>query len=90
MQDIWRLKFDWDDELSQDLLDRWISWANGLPSLDGLTLDRCITPTRDDVTAIELHIFGDASEMGFGAVSYAVLSTQMNQLMSNFSSLNQE
>jgi hypothetical protein len=63
MQDIWRLKFDWDDELSQDLLDRWISWANGL--------HRCITPTRDDVTAIELHIFGDASEMGFGAVSYA-------------------
>ena len=60
MQDIWRLKFDWDDELSQVLLDRWISKANGLPSLDGLTVDRCITPTRDDVTAIELHIFGDA------------------------------
>jgi hypothetical protein len=63
MQDIWRLKFDWDDELSQDLLDRWINWTNGLPSLDGLTLDRCIGPTRDDV------IFGDASEMGFGVVS---------------------
>jgi hypothetical protein len=25
MQDIWRLKFDWDDELSQDLIDRWIN-----------------------------------------------------------------
>ena len=43
-QDIWRLKFDWDDELSQELPDYWISWAYGLPSLDGLTLDRCITP----------------------------------------------
>ncbi|XP_032798702.1 uncharacterized protein LOC116935517 [Daphnia magna] len=71
MQDIWRQKFDWDEELDQDLIDRWIQWARPLPSLNGLVLDRCITPASDDVVATELHAFGDASEMGYGAVCYA-------------------
>jgi hypothetical protein len=70
MQDIWRRKFDWDVELDQDLIDRWIHWANSLPSLNGLILNRCIYPTRNDISTIELHNFGDASEMGFDAVSY--------------------
>ncbi|XP_045023467.1 uncharacterized protein LOC116929559 [Daphnia magna] len=71
MQDIWRQKFDWDEELDQDIIDRWIQWARPLPSLNGLVLDRCITPASDDVVATELHAFGDASEMGYGAVCYA-------------------
>ncbi|XP_057368282.1 uncharacterized protein LOC130689298 [Daphnia carinata] len=71
MQDIWRRKFDWDVELDQDLIDRWIQWANSLPLLNGLALDRCISPTGKHVSTIELHVFGDASEMGFGAVCYA-------------------
>jgi hypothetical protein len=70
MQDIWRHKFDWDDELSQDLIDRWIRWAENLPSLSGLVLERCIAPSREDIVATELHVFGDASESGFGAVAY--------------------
>ncbi|XP_057374666.1 uncharacterized protein LOC130695542 [Daphnia carinata] len=70
MQDIWRRKFDWDDELSQDLIDRWIRWTETLPSLSKLVLERCISPPRNDLTATELHIFGDASELGFGAVAY--------------------
>ena len=49
MQDIWRRKFDWDVELDQDLIDRWIHWANSLPSLNGLILNRCIYPTRNDI-----------------------------------------
>ncbi|XP_057380930.1 uncharacterized protein LOC130703485 [Daphnia carinata] len=70
MQIIWRRKFDWDDELSQDLIDRWICWTETLPSFSKLVLERCISPPRSDLTATELHIFGDASELGFGAVAY--------------------
>ncbi|XP_032796170.2 uncharacterized protein LOC116932522 [Daphnia magna] len=70
MQDIWRRKFDWDDELSQDLIDRWIRWTETLPSLSKLVLERCISPRRNDLTTTELHVFGDASEMGFGAVAF--------------------
>ena len=71
MQDIWRRKYDWDEELSQDLLDRWIVWATNLQSLNGLVVDRCIWPKRSDVMSVELHVFGDASEAGYGAVTYA-------------------
>ncbi|XP_032781182.2 uncharacterized protein LOC116919317 [Daphnia magna] len=70
MLDIWRRKFDWDDELSQDLIDRWIRWTETLTSLSKLVLERCISPRRNDLTTTELHVFGDASEMGFGAVAY--------------------
>lgn len=44
MQDIWRHKYDWGEELNQDLLDRWTAWTSALQSLDGLIIDRCIWP----------------------------------------------
>ncbi|XP_057366956.1 uncharacterized protein LOC130687815 [Daphnia carinata] len=71
LQDVWRRKLDWDDELDIDLLDRWKRWASTLPSLDGLVLKRCVSPDRPDAASNELHIFADASEKGFGAVAYA-------------------
>jgi hypothetical protein len=41
-----------------------------LPSLSGLDLERFFSPGQDNLTATQLHVFVDASEMGFGAVSY--------------------
>jgi hypothetical protein len=63
MQDIWRHKFDWDDELSQDLIDRWIRWAENLPSLSGLVLKRCIAPSREDIVAVLSHTSDFCSAM---------------------------
>jgi hypothetical protein len=51
-------------------INRRITWANSLPLLNGLILNRGIYPTRSDITVIELNIFVDESEMGFCAVSY--------------------
>ena len=46
LQDVWRFNFDWDDELSQDLIKRWIHWAESLSCLSGFVLERCISPQR--------------------------------------------
>lgn len=56
MQDIWRRKLDWDTELDQDLIDRWILWANLLPLLNGLVLNRCISPANNNATSFELDV----------------------------------
>ena len=71
MQDIWRHKYDSDEKLPPGLTDRWARWAGSLPSLSGLILERCISPQRNNIASIELHVFGVASEMGYGAVAYA-------------------
>ena len=70
LQDIWRSGADWDVELNEPIVRRWVHWASSLSPLNGMTIKRCVSPNREDVGDIELHIFGDASEMGFGAVAY--------------------
>ena len=72
LQDIWRKKFDWDTELDEDLIGRWLKWSNFLPSINGLVVQRCTAPSKGNISPdrTELHVFGDASEIGFGAVGY--------------------
>ena len=41
-----------------------------LSSLKPLIIPRCYSPDTSQPTAIDLHVFGDASEPGFGAVAY--------------------
>ena len=70
LQDIWRSGADWDEELSEPIIHRWVHWAKSLTTLNGMVIKRCVSPVRKDVSNMELLIFGDASEMGFGAVAY--------------------
>ena len=53
---------------------RWQKWLTDLPMLSQLAIDRCFKP--DNFRAIansQLHYFSDASEIGFGSVSYLYL-----------------
>ena len=70
LQDVWRLNVGWDEPLTPGILDRWREWTSSLSALENLAIRRFITP-KQDFTSIELHVFGDASEIGFGAVAYA-------------------
>ena len=64
-------KIPWDADLNGKLLQRWEKWERTLPP--EIVVPRSIVSHQEEVTAIELHTFGDASIEGFGAAVYAVV-----------------
>ena len=61
----------WDDEISGENLARWKSWLTDLPTLEGFLTKRCVKPQDfGEPFHNEIHHFSDASEIGYGTVSY--------------------
>ena len=70
-QELCRRKVGWDDRMSQDVLDQWLRWLQDLPLLEQFSLPRCVRPPDfGTVVLCQLHHFSDASEKGYGAVTY--------------------
>ena len=62
---------DWDEKVSQSLLDKWDAWYGEAEVLTNLIIPRCLRDAgcKEPVT-VQLHHFSDASENAFGACSY--------------------
>ena len=75
LQDLHRIKLSWDDEIPTEYSARWQSWLTDLPKLSQFTIERCLKPANfGNIVTSQLHHFSDASEIGFGSVSYLRLS----------------
>jgi len=73
VQDLWRTKASWDQPLEPEYVRRWRSWKELLSSLSTLRIPRSyFLPIVNDVSScqIQMHHFSDASEVGYGTVSY--------------------
>ena len=71
LKDLCRNKLDWDDVIPKDILRRWQAWLQELPKLEEVTIDLCFKPHIFwEVTSTQLHHFFDASQQGYGAVTY--------------------
>ena len=71
MQKTWQLKLHWDDKLPEDLLKGWKKWKEELVFLGRVSIPRCYFPGGCSTSAsFQLHHFSDASEYGYGTVSY--------------------
>ena len=69
LKDIWKISGQsWDDELPEDIRDKFLEWHSGLPLLGQLTIPRCYF--TEPVDQIELHMFGDSSQDVFCAVGF--------------------
>lgn len=68
MQDLWRLKIGWDEELPDDQYQLWTTFREQLPALNKLRKKRCVTSR--DAAVVELHGYSDASKRAYGAVLY--------------------
>ena len=71
LQDLCRNKYGWDDKIPDEFLYRWQAWLQELPKLEQVTIDRCFkSPDLGEITSCQLHHFSDASQQGYGAVTY--------------------
>jgi len=69
MQQLWRLKFAWDDDIPEQPLSQWEMLYENLSSLHDLQLPRWIQ-CGSDTRQCELHGFADASSVAYAAVVY--------------------
>ena len=85
-QELCKLKFNWNDDLPEDLCVRWRNWREGLMSLQGFSIPRCFKPGNfGKVERAELHHFADASqEHGYGTASYLRLLNDQGQIHCSF------
>lgn len=71
LQDLCRKRLEWDDPIPTEVKERWLKWLKDLPKLEHFSVDRCFKPQNFGKTAsLQLHHFSDASQQGYGAVSY--------------------
>ncbi|XP_028395309.1 uncharacterized protein LOC114519383 [Dendronephthya gigantea] len=71
LQELCRMKLDWDETIPVKLQDRWWSWLPDLdlPNLEHLGNDRCLKSYNEEVVSTQLHRFADASQDCYGAVA---------------------
>ena len=74
LQRLWEIKLDWDDPIPEDFLEVWSQWRRELPSLSGIHIPRCYSPSGFSVSSMQLHGFCDASEDAYGGVVFLRLT----------------
>ncbi|KAL0176346.1 hypothetical protein M9458_028676, partial [Cirrhinus mrigala] len=68
-------KCGWDEDIPEELSKPWQRWITELSQLDRFEVDRCIKPESfGSVRTARLHHFCDASEAGYGTVTYLSLA----------------
>ena len=76
LQDLCRMKLQWDDPVPSQLKVLWEKWLADLPKLSQFSVSRCIKPFGFNViSSSQLQHFSDASEVGFDQSPIFVLST---------------
>ena len=74
LQQLCKRNLGWDYAISHSFSEQWSNWLEDLQRMSEFKVDRCIKPRdfRDPATA-QLHHFSDASQVGYGTVSYVRL-----------------
>ena len=81
LQMLCRKGVGWDDPLQESDKLQWKRWLADLPKLQAVRVNRCFKPIEfGDVKEIQLHLFSDASRLGYAAVGYLCLEDNNNQI----------
>ncbi|KAI2646661.1 NEDD4 family-interacting protein 2 [Labeo rohita] len=71
LQELCRMKCDWDDPIPSAFQAKWNKWLTDLEKLANFQINRCIKPDGfGKVACAQLHHFADASEKGYGTATY--------------------
>ena len=81
LQDLCRRSIGWDDQIATTLQQQWIKWLNDLERVTEFAMDRCLKPPDfGQPTNCQLHHFSDASERGYGTVTYLRMQNNHNRI----------
>lgn len=85
LQDLCRIKSGWDEEIPPAEVDKWSKWIKDLDEIQDFKVARCVKPTGFEMLKqAELHHFSDASEKGYGIVSYLRLTDDVHTVHVSF------
>ena len=77
-QDLCKLRSGWDEPLNEELTLKYSSWLSDLLRVKCIPVERCYLPSlEDNVVSLQIHGFGDSSEVAYAAVVY--LRMEMEQ-----------
>ncbi|CAH8428700.1 unnamed protein product [Schistosoma turkestanicum] len=76
LQKLCKMKFSWDDLIVGEELKVWRKWQGSLTHIEKIVLPRSLNAA--ECTGIELHMFSDASNNGYGAAGYLLLLKQQS------------
>ncbi|KAK0136650.1 hypothetical protein N1851_027153 [Merluccius polli] len=78
LQDLCRRSIGWDDQIATTVT-QWIKWLKNLERVTAFAMDRCLKPLDfGQPTHCQLHHFSDASEHGYGTVTYLRMQNNHN------------
>ena len=70
LRDLCKLKVGWDYPVPEVYEQKWTEWLDSLSELTKWTVPRCLQADLKDPVNQQLHHFSDASESGYGCVTY--------------------
>ncbi|GFT36167.1 integrase catalytic domain-containing protein [Trichonephila clavipes] len=68
IQELWKIKLDWSEQLPPDAMEEWMNFYQKLAKVNNFKIPRCILLPA--TIRIEIHGFSDASERVYAAVVY--------------------
>ncbi|XP_025760779.1 uncharacterized protein LOC106097018 [Oreochromis niloticus] len=85
LQHLCKLRFGWVETIPAEMAQTWQKWVEDLVLLNKFSIRRCVTPKGfGEIKSAQLHHFCDASETGYGAVSYLRLSNSKQEVCVSF------
>ncbi|GFY33706.1 integrase catalytic domain-containing protein [Trichonephila clavipes] len=68
IQELWKIKLDWSEQLPPDAMEEWMNFYQKLAKVNNFKIPRCILLPA--AIRIEIHGFSDASERAYADVVY--------------------
>lgn len=74
LRELCKIKCSWDDNIPDAAAQKWWSWLKDLNCLSHFSINRSLKPKGAIIQQTQLHHFSDASETGYGVVTYLRLT----------------
>ncbi len=85
LQELCRRNFGWDETVPHDILRGWTRWLKELNALSEFKVERCVKPIKcGSCIHAQLHHFSDASEQGYGTVTYLRIQNSSGDIHVSF------